>query len=41
MRGIGDGGRPVPECGGGLGLGDAFVARAGIRSSLMESIVVV
>ena len=42
MRGRGDGGGPVSEYDDGLGsLGDAFLARAGIRSSLMKSIVVV
>lgn len=42
VRGRGDGGGPVSEYDDGLGsLGDAFLARAGIRSSLMKSIVVV
>ena len=42
MRGRGDGGGPVSEYDDGLGtLGGAFVARVGIRLSLMESIVVV
>ena len=42
VRGIEDGGRPVSEYDDGLGtLGGAFVARVGIRLSLMESIVVV
>ena len=42
MRGRGGDGGPVLEYDDGFGtLGDAFIARAGIRSSLMESIAVV